>query len=111
MEAEKLLKTAVDVTRTAPKASGAPGTVAETRQDADRRPGREIAVLTSKEHKNVMRDIRNMLEALKKDRLSFERIYKDGSGREQTEYALDREALGLSNAGIVTDAARIHRKQ
>jgi hypothetical protein len=23
----------------------------------------------------------------------------------------EREALGLSNAGIVTDAARIHRKQ
>lgn len=52
---------------------------------------REIAELTGKEHKNVMRDIRNMLDSLKKDRLSFERTYKDGSGREQMEYALDRE--------------------
>lgn len=27
------------------------------------------------------------------------------------EMLAEREALGLSNAGIVTDAARIHRKQ
>lgn len=52
---------------------------------------REISELTGKEHKNVMRDIRHILEALKIDGLSFERIYKDGSGREQQEYALDRE--------------------
>lgn len=52
---------------------------------------REIAELTGKEHKNVMRDIRNMLDVLGKDRLSFERIYKDGAGRDQQEYHLDRE--------------------
>lgn len=52
---------------------------------------REIAELTGKEHKNVCRDIRNMLEELGKDRLSFERTYKDACGRDQQEYVLDRE--------------------
>jgi len=37
--------------------------------------------LTGKEHKNVMRDIRKMLEALKKDRLSFARTYNDSPNR------------------------------
>jgi phage regulator Rha-like protein len=52
---------------------------------------REIAELTGKQHQHVKRDIRNMLEALKKDVSSFGRIYKDGSWRDQQEYHLDRE--------------------
>ena len=52
---------------------------------------REIAELTGKEHKNVKRDIENMLKELGKDALSFERIYLDSMNRQQTEYHLDRE--------------------
>ncbi|WP_286916135.1 MULTISPECIES: phage regulatory protein/antirepressor Ant [Pseudomonas] len=52
---------------------------------------REIAELTGKLHKNVKRDIATMLADLKKDALSFERIYLDAQNRNQTEYLLDRE--------------------
>lgn len=51
---------------------------------------REIAELTGKEHKNVKRDIENMLSDLGEDALSFERIYFDSINRQQTEYHLDR---------------------
>lgn len=52
---------------------------------------REIAELTGKLHKNVKRDITTMLAELKKDALSFERIYLDPQNRKQTDYLLDRE--------------------
>ena len=52
---------------------------------------RDISELTGKEHKNVCRDIRNMLDVLGKDRLSFEHIFKDAYGRDQQEFRLDRE--------------------
>lgn len=52
---------------------------------------REIAELTGKQHAHVMRDTRKMLEALGKDVSSFGSIFKDGYGREQQEYVLDRE--------------------
>ena len=42
---------------------------------------REIAELTGKEHFNVTRDIREMLESLEIDALSFEGSYKDSTGR------------------------------
>ena len=41
----------------------------------------EIAALTGKEHKNVLRDIRTMLEELEITQLRFERSYKDSTGR------------------------------
>ena len=41
----------------------------------------EIAKLTGKEHKNVLRDIRTMLEELEITELRFERSYKDSTGR------------------------------
>lgn len=52
---------------------------------------REIADVTGKEHKNVKRDIENMLADLNEDALTFERIYIDSMNRKQTEYVLDRE--------------------
>ncbi|MBJ8867703.1 phage antirepressor KilAC domain-containing protein [Citrobacter koseri] len=52
---------------------------------------REIADLTGKEHKNVKRDIENMLSDLEEDALTFERIYFDSMNRQQTEYLLDRD--------------------
>ena len=82
---------------------------------------REIAELTGKEHKNVVRDVRAMFEDLEKDRLktepvsggaskteatsldqlkteptssstsSFERTYLDAANREQPEYVLNFE--------------------
>ena len=41
----------------------------------------EIAKLTGKRHKNVLRDIRNMLEKLKLDESSFRCSYLDSTGR------------------------------
>lgn len=52
---------------------------------------REIAELTGKQHKNVMRDICGMLHELKVDTLSFEHIYYDSRNRKQLEFMLDRE--------------------
>lgn len=44
---------------------------------------REIAELTGKNHADVLRDIRNMLEVLKKDASIFAGIYKDAYGSPQ----------------------------
>ncbi len=52
---------------------------------------REIAELTGKEHAHVMRDIRSMLELLKKDASSFDGIYLDAYGREKPCFNLDAE--------------------
>lgn len=52
---------------------------------------REIATLTSKEHKNVLADIRNMFEQLEIDELGFQHIYLDSMNREQTEYLLNKD--------------------
>lgn len=52
---------------------------------------REIAKRTGKEHKNVLRDIRNMLDSLDATRLSFERSYRDASGKSNTEYHLPKD--------------------
>lgn len=59
----------------------------------------EIAELTGKEHKNVKRDIENMLDALGKDALSFERIYRDSRNRPQTEYHLPRREVEILLTG------------
>lgn len=52
---------------------------------------REIAQLTGKEHPNVMRDIRGMLEELGEDALRFEGIYSDAYGREQPCFNLPKD--------------------
>lgn len=51
---------------------------------------REIAELTGKEHANVMRDIRIMLEGLQIDPLSFEAMYLDAYQREQACFELPK---------------------
>lgn len=50
---------------------------------------REIAELTCKEHKNVTRDIRVMLDELNLGASKFGDIYFDAQNRKQTEYKLD----------------------
>jgi Rha family phage regulatory protein len=54
---------------------------------------REIAELTGKEHKNVLRDIRNMLDSLNIDQLSFERVYRDAKGEGRTEFHLPKDLV------------------
>ena len=57
---------------------------------------REIAELTGKNHADVLRDIRNMLEVLKKDASSFGGIYLDVYGREKPCFTLPKlEAITL----------------
>lgn len=51
----------------------------------------EISIVTEKEHRNVKRDIRSMLESLGLDVLRYEQTYKDTSNRNQVEYILDKE--------------------
>ncbi len=72
---------------------------------------REIAVLTGKQHRNVKRDVENMLKELKKDVLSFERIYQDSMSRQQTEYHLDRELTEILITGYsITLRAKVIRR-
>ena len=56
---------------------------------------REIAELTGKEHSNVMRDIRNMVEELKQDsKLNFackSSTYKADTGQSYNQYELDKD--------------------
>lgn len=52
---------------------------------------REIAELTGKRHDNVVRDIRNMLEALGEDVLSFEQMSQDSYGRPLTVFNLPKD--------------------
>lgn len=52
---------------------------------------REIADLTNKDHKNVVRDIKNMMDQLSIDALTFERTYMDQLNRSRKEYLLDQE--------------------
>lgn len=51
----------------------------------------EIAALTGKEHRNVMRDIRTMLESLGGGALSFEQTYLDGQGKTQPCFHLPHD--------------------
>lgn len=52
---------------------------------------REISELTNKDHKNVVRDIKTLLDQLDLDALNFEHIYIDQLNRQQREYLLDQE--------------------
>lgn len=77
---------------------------------------REIAELTGKEHKNVLRDIQNILETLSGTkeigRLKFEpSSYRNSQNKEQPMYLLDFEAtmLVISGYDAVLRARIIHR--
>lgn len=54
---------------------------------------REIAELTNKEHRNVLADIRNMLEMLKIQSADFLADYKDSRGRTYKEYLLPKKYI------------------
>ena len=69
---------------------------------------REIAELTGKNHADVLRDIRNMLEVLKKDASVFAGIYKDAYGRDKACFNLPkRETYILITGYSVTMRAEI----
>lgn len=67
---------------------------------------REIAELTDKEHRNVMRDIRAMLDAINEDQLKFERMSPDAYGRQQPVFELDREMTELLLTGYSVELRR-----
>lgn len=52
---------------------------------------KEIAELTGKEHKNVMADIRNMLDALGMTSAEFSANLPDSYGRPQPAFALPKD--------------------
>lgn len=60
---------------------------------------REIAALTGKQHRNVTRDVLNLLIALEIDALSFEQTYTDAGNRKQTEYILPKRETLILVAG------------
>lgn len=60
-------------------------------QESKTMSSREIAELTGKDHKNVVRDIKNMMDQLSIDVLTFERTYMDQLNRSRKEYLLDQE--------------------
>ena len=61
----------------------------------------EIAELTGKEHRNVLRDIRNMADELNalKTELVGEEVYKDAKGESRVMYRLDRKHTFILVAG------------
>ena len=64
---------------------------------------REIAELTEKDHAHVMRDIRAMLEVLKKDASSFGAIYHDAYGREKPCFNLPKRETLILVSGYSTE--------
>lgn len=63
---------------------------------------REIADLTGKNHGDVMRDIRNMLDDLEIDQSIFASTYKDSSNRKQPMSALDKRLTLILVSGYST---------
>ena len=63
----------------------------------------EIAELTGKNHADVLRDIRNMLEVLKKDASIFAGIYKDAYGRDKACFNLPKRETLILVSGYSTE--------
>lgn len=69
---------------------------------------REIAERTGKNHADVCRDIRKMIDELGEDESKFASVYKGGNGEERRCYLLPkRECLILSSGYSVTLRAKI----
>lgn len=69
---------------------------------------REIATLTGKEHRNVLRDIKALEEQGVISPLTFERTYLDAQGKERPCYELPkRETLILTSGYSATQRAAI----
>ena len=62
----------------------------------------EIAELTGKDHKNVLNDIRRILEEVEIDRLRFESIFLDSYKRQQVCFNLPRLECDLVVSGYST---------
>lgn len=70
---------------------------------------REIAELTEKEHRNVLRDVRSMFSALNLGALNFEQTYLDVQNKEQVEYVLPKaHVFGLMGGYNVQLCMRIN---
>lgn len=68
----------------------------------------EIAELTGKQHKNVLADVRSMLNELETDWAEFSAQYKDASGKTNVMYNLPkRECLILVSHYSAVLGARI----
>jgi len=68
----------------------------------------EIAELTGKEHKNILRDIRNMLDGLETPQISFESGYLDKQNQERTLFKLPyRETMILVSGYDVKLRAKV----
>lgn len=67
--------------------------LAEMATTSEKMTSLQIAEVTGKEHKNVMRDIRNLLDQLdEKDVLNYELIsFSDSYGRQQQAYSLTKK--------------------
>ena len=59
----------------------------------------DIAAITGKQHKEVMRDIRTILEQAEIDQRRFAQVYKAGNGQEQPCYRLPRRECDLVVSG------------
>ena len=55
----------------------------------------EIADLTGKDHKNIMRDIRSMFEKLEIGELNFESTYIDSQNKERPMFRLDKRRVQI----------------
>ena len=69
---------------------------------------REIAELTGKAHTNVLRDFREVCEALEIPQLSFESGYLDANGQQRIQYSLPKDmALILVSGYSIPMRAKI----
>ena len=68
---------------------------------------KEIAEVTGKEHKNIMRDIRNMLEALNLEISSFLSLSKDSMNRDQEIFNLPKREVELLIMGFFCEKVKV----